>query len=162
MQTLIHNTQNPINKGRNAMKRLKVCLVVMATLFFLADIASAKDNKPDATLKLVQRGVALGIGVSWGEGTLTFNGKNYRFIIHGLSINDIGVSDVKATGKVFDLKKISDFSGSYFSVGSEATMGKGVGAIMMKNQNGVTIQIITLSKGVRIKLSVDGVELKLK
>ncbi|MBI5593892.1 MAG: DUF1134 domain-containing protein [Deltaproteobacteria bacterium] len=144
------------------MKRLKMGLVVLATLFFLAGIASARDNKPDATLKLTQRGVALGVGVSWGEGTLTFKGKNYPFTIHGLSINDIGISKVKATGKVFYLKNISDFSGSYFSVGSEATMVKGVGAILMKNENGVAIQLISLSKGARIKLSVDGVEIKLK
>ncbi len=144
------------------MKRLKNGLAVLATFIFLAGIASAADNKPDATLKLTQRGVALGIGVSWGDGVLTFKGKNYPFKIHGLSINDIGVSKVKATGKVYYLKKIEDFSGSYNSVGSEATMGKGVGAIMMKNQNGVAIELISLSKGARIKLSVDGVELKLK
>jgi hypothetical protein len=41
-------------------------------------------------------------------------------------------------------------------------MGEGVGAILMKNQNGVAIQLISLSKGVRIKLSIGGVELKLK
>ena len=144
------------------MKRYKMGLVVCAMLFFFAGMASAQDNKPDATLKLVQRGVALGIGVSWGDGTLTFKGKNYPFKIHGLSINDIGVSKVKATGKVFYLKNLSDFSGVYHSVGSEATMVKGVGAIMMKNQNGVSIQLISLSKGARLKLSVDGVELKLK
>jgi hypothetical protein len=144
------------------MKRLKVGFLVAATLFLLSGIASAQDNKPDATLKMVQRGVALGIGVSWGDGTLTFKGKQYHFVIHGLSINDIGISDVKATGKVFGLKNIQDFNGSYQSIGSESTMGKGVGAIMMKNQNGVGIQIITLSKGARIKLSIDGVELTLK
>jgi outer membrane immunogenic protein len=144
------------------MKRLKIGLAVLATLIFLACIASAADNEPDATLKLTQRGVALGIGVSWGEGTVTFKGKDYPFKIHGLSINDIGVSKVKATGKVYYLKNIEDISGTYNSLGSEATMGKGVGAIMMKNQNGVAIQLITLSKGARAKLSVDGVELKLK
>jgi hypothetical protein len=144
------------------MKRLKIALAVLATLFFLAGIASAADNKPDATLKLTQRGVALGIGVSWGEGTVTFKGKDYPFKIHGLSINDIGVSKVKATGKIYYLKKIEDFNGSYNAVGSESTMGKGVGAIVMKNQNGVAIELIALSKGARIKLSVDGVELKLK
>jgi len=144
------------------MKRLKMGLAVLATLFFLAGIASAADNKPDATLKLTERGVALGIGVSWGEGTVTFKGKDYPFKIHGLSFNDIGISEVKATGKVYYLNKIEDFSGSYNSVGSEATMGKGVGAIMMKNQNGVAIELIALSEGVRVSLSVDGVELKLK
>ena len=71
------------------MKRLKVGLAVMATLFFLAGIASAQNNKPDATLKLVQRGVALGIGLSWGEGTLAFKGKNYPFTIHGLSVDGV-------------------------------------------------------------------------
>jgi hypothetical protein len=148
--------------GENAMKWLKIGLAVLVTFFFLAGAASAADNKPDATLKLTERGVALGIGVSWGDGVLTFKGKNYPFKIHGLSMNDIGISKVKATGKVYYLNKIEDFSGSYNALGAESTMGEGVGAIMMKNENGVAIELITLSKGVRIKLSVDGVELKLK
>lgn len=144
------------------MKQFRIGLVVLASLFFLAGVASAVDTKPDATLNLTQRGVALGIGVSWGDGVLTFKGNNYPFIVHGISINDIGASKVRATGKVYNLKKIEDFSGSFFAAGSEATMGDGVGAILMKNQNGVAIQLISLSKGVRIKLSVGGVELKLK
>jgi hypothetical protein len=144
------------------MKQLKIGLVVLSTLFCLAGIATAKGNQPDATLSFVERGVALGFGVSWGEGTLAFKGKNYPFKIQGLSINDIGISKMKATGKVFDLKKIEDFNGTYNAVGSEATMGEGVGAIMMKNENGVSIQIIILSKGARIKLSFGGAELKLK
>lgn len=143
------------------MKCLRMGLVLVS-LFSLAGIASAVDNMPDATLKFTQRGVALGIGVSWGDGVLSFKGKNYPFTVHGLSINDIGVSKVIATGKVFGLKNIADFNGSFFSAGSEATMGKGVGAILMKNQNGVSIQLTSLSKGVRIKLSVGGVEFKLK
>ena len=144
------------------MKRLKMGLAVLATLFFLAGIASAADNTPDATLKLTQRGVALGFGISWGEGVLTFKGKEYHFTIHGLSFNDIGISKETATGKVYYLKKIEDLNGSYNSVGAESTMGKGVGAAVMKNQNGVAIELITLSKGARVALSVDGVELKLK
>jgi len=144
------------------MKQLKFALVVLSTLFCVAGVATAKDDRPAATLEFVERGVALGFGVSWGEGTLTFKGKSYPFKIQGLSINDIGISKVKATGKVFDLDKIEDFNGSYHAVGSEATMGKGVGAIMLKNENGVSIQIIILSKGARATLSFGGAELKLK
>ena len=147
------------------MKQLRMGLVLLAALFLSAAIVSAvsaQDNKPDATLTLVERGVAIGFGVSWGEGVVTFKGKEYPFKIHGLSFNDIGVSKVNATGKIYNLKKIEDINGSYNAVGSEATMGKGVGATMMKNQNGVAIELITLSKGARATLSVDGVELKLK
>ena len=144
------------------MKQLKMGLIVLSVFFFMAAIANAQDNHSVATLKFVERGVALGFGVSWGEGTLTFKGKKYPFKIQGLSINDIGISKVNATGKVFDLKNIEDFNGTYNAGGSEATMGEGVGAIMMKNEKGVSIQIIVLSEGARIKLSVGGVEMKLK
>jgi hypothetical protein len=144
------------------MKRLKIGLVLLATLILSAAAAPALENKPDATLKFVERGVAIGFGISWGEGAVAYKGKQYPFKIQGLSFNDIGISKVNATGKVYNLKKIEDINGSYSSVGTEATMGKGVGAIMMKNENGVSIEIITLSKGARATLSVNGVELKLK
>ena len=76
-------------KWRKILKRLRIGLAVLATLIFLTGIASAADNKPDATLKLTQRGVAIGIGVSWGDGIVTFKGKNYPFKIQGLSVDGV-------------------------------------------------------------------------
>lgn len=55
-------------------------------------MALAEEKKPDATLKLSQGQVAVGIGWNWGGGVLTYKGKNYPFKVDGLSVDDIGVT----------------------------------------------------------------------
>jgi len=42
------------------------------------------------------KAVAVGIGYSWGEGVLSFQGKEYPFKIKGLSVVDVGISSMSA------------------------------------------------------------------
>jgi hypothetical protein len=48
---LIRCIFNPKFTGGNAMKPFSLGLVVLVSLFFLAGIASATDNNPDATIE---------------------------------------------------------------------------------------------------------------
>ena len=82
------------------------CVAVFST-------AMAADPPPSGTVTLTSKAVALGIGVSWGDGTLTFGGKTYPFSVEGLSVADLGVSSVTTSGEVFNLKNVADFSGNY-------------------------------------------------
>jgi len=117
---------------------------------------------PDATLKLQSRSVALGAGVSWGEGVLTFQGKNYPVAISGLSLLDLGVSSVNATGQVYFLKQIADFSGNYFATQATFAVAGGGGELVMANGNGVFVALQSEQKGTQLTLGASGVSLKLK
>lgn len=60
------------------MKRLTVYVMVIGLV--LCGLAFAKGEKqPDAILKLSEGQVAMGIGWSWGKGTLSMKGKEYPF-----------------------------------------------------------------------------------
>lgn len=145
------------------MKRVSLFAVVMLTLFFcLSGQAVAQDQKPDATLKLSQGQVGVGIGFSWGSGTLTYKGKNYPVKVEGLSVGDVGIAKAEAAGKVYGLKKLEDFEGNYTAVTAEGTLGGGAGAVSMKNQNGVVINLLATTKGINVKLAASGVKLTLK
>ena len=72
-----------------------------------------QDGPPSGKVWVESRSVAIGIGVSWGDGKLTFQGKDHVFNVNGLSVIDLGVSKVTANGEVFNLKKLSDFNGNY-------------------------------------------------
>jgi len=144
------------------MKRLVMLSVWIMTVFmFLSGMAVAQD-KPDATLELEQGQVGLGIGFSWGEGLLTFQGKSYPFKVEGISVIDVGITKATAKGSVYGLKKLEDFNGNYTSATAEGTLGGGAGATKMKNQNGVVIDLITTTQGVNVKLAPSGVKLTLK
>ena len=148
------------------MKRLVMLTVLVMVVFvFFSGLAMAKEKakaKPDATIELKQGQVAIGIGYSWGEGVLTYKGKKYPVKVKGLSVVDVGITKATAKGNVYNLKKLEDFDGNYTSATAEGTIGGGVGATNMNNQNGVTINLVTTTKGVNLKLAASGVELMIK
>ena len=149
--------------GFFTMKRFALLTVLMLALFLcLSGLAVAQDKEPDATLELTQGQVAVGIGWSWGEGTLTYQGNKYPVTVKGLSVIDVGITKATAFGKIYGLKKLEDFDGNYTSATAEGTLGGGAGATKMKNQNGVVIDLFTTTQGLNLKLAPSGVQLMLK
>ncbi len=144
------------------MKRLTVSVLVLVIALSLFGSVFAQEEKPDATLKLSKGQVAVGIGWSWGDGVLTFKGKNYPFKVGGLSVVDVGITKANAVGKVYHLKKLSDFNGTYTGAAAEGTVGGGAGVSTMKNQNGVVIDLQSTTQGVNFKLAGEGVKFTLK
>jgi hypothetical protein len=142
--------------------RARVMGVVVSSLLMMTALAVAQDGPPSGKVWIESTSVAVGIGVSWGDGKLTFQGKDHTFNVKGLSVVDLGVSKITATGEVFDLKKLSDFSGNYVAGKAGATVGGGAGAVIMKNQNGVVLKLTSTSQGVQLTLAGAGVDIKLK
>jgi hypothetical protein len=60
--------------------------------------AIAQDHPPSGTVSITATSVAAGVGVQWGEGILTFAGKQYPFSLQGLQIVGVGYSRVTAEG----------------------------------------------------------------
>src|SRR4030067_2700541 len=123
---------------RFKMNRFSAMVLVLGMVVALTGLAFAaeKEKTPDATLKLSEGQGAVGIGWSWGKGGLTLKGKDYPFKVGGLSVGDVGITTATAEGKVYNLKKLEDFNGTYVSAAAEGTVGGGGGATGMKNQNG--------------------------
>ena len=142
--------------------RARVMSVVVSSLLMVSALAIAQDGPPSGKVWVESRTVAIGVGVSWGDGKLTYEGKEHTFSVKGLSVIDLGVSKVTATGEVFNLKKLSDFDGNYVAGKAGATVGGGAGVVAMKNQNGVVMQLTGTGQGVQLTLGGAGVDVKLK
>src|SRR5947208_15945021 len=128
-------------KGERAMRRM-IGLMSIVALGFCLTAAGAEDKTPDATLRLSGGSLAAGVGVHWGGGTLNYKGKEYPIDVKGLSVGDVGVTKVEASGKVYNLSKLADFDGNYTAAGAGLTAAGGAGAAVMKNQNGVTVELV--------------------
>jgi hypothetical protein len=113
-------------------------------------------------VKIQSRSVALGAGVSWGDGVISYQGKDYPFTISGLSLLDLGVSSVSATGRVYSLKDISSFSGNYVASQATFAVAGGGGELVMANGNGVFIALQSEQSGTQLTLGASGVSLRLK
>ena len=145
------------------MKRLALFTVVALTVFLcLSGLAVAQDKKPDATLSMSEGQVAFGIGFNWGKGVMDYQGKKYNFKVKGISVIDIGITKATSAGKVYNLKKLEDFNGNYTAASAEGTVAGGAGALTMKNQNGVVIDLVSTTKGANLKLAVEGVSFTLE
>ncbi len=137
-------------------------LVAVAALALVVTGAQAAEETPDATLKLSGGSVAVGIGYSWAGGTLTYQGKDYPVDVKGLSIGDVGITSAEASGKVYNLKKLDDFDGNYTAAAVGATLAGGASATAMKNQNGVKVELVTTTQGLKLVLGAGGVDMKIK
>ena len=136
-------------------------LAMVAAFVCVSGLATA-DEKPDGTVSIESKSVALGVGVSWGDGKLRFKGKTHTFSIKGLSVLDLGISKVSAQGKVYHLAKVEDFSGNYAAAEAGAAVGGGMGVITLKNQNGVVMELHSTQSGVKLTAAGEGLDVKLK
>jgi hypothetical protein len=144
------------------MRRTVLSLVAIVSVAILPSLALAKSSHPDATVSLSGKSVAVGVGYSWGKGTLHYKGKNYPFTVDGLSVGDVGASSVTATGSVYHLKTVDDFSGQYTAVSAGATVGGGGGVATMKNANGVVMNLKSTTRGVKLTAAVDGIKVQVE
>jgi hypothetical protein len=134
---------------------------VAATAVLLASPALAQPA-PDANIDLTGRSVAVGVGYTWGGGTLHYRGKDYPLKIKGVSVIDVGISKFSARGGVYKLRQVTDIEGVYHALEVGATVAAGAGAATMGNDKGVQIRLSTSSAGLHFKLAPEGVIIDLQ
>ena len=117
---------------------------------------------PSGSVTLSSKSIAIGFGVNWGDGTLNFQSKNYPLTISGLSLLDLGVSRVSATGKVYNLNKPSDISGNYAATQATFAVAGGTGELAMINDKGVVIRLTSDQTGTQLTAGPAGMTIQLK
>lgn len=116
---------------------------------------------PPAFVELQRSSIGAGIGISWGHGTLSFEGNSYAFSVKGLSVGDVGAAKIIAEGAVENMESLSDFAGTYVAVEAGATAGKGVSSLTMMNEHGVTISLASQREGLGLTLGAQGFKVAL-
>lgn len=157
------------------MKLSKFAQIMTALTFFtlFATTAAAGDAArgeyrdfskmiPDATMEFDVKSFKLLVGGSLGSGTLHYQGKIYPLEVKALSAGGIGYREVRGTGKVYGLKNVEDFSGTYGGGVLSGTAGKaGAGGATFENTKNVVLQIQLLeSSGLQLAASLTGVEIE--
>jgi hypothetical protein len=121
-------------------------------------LAAAKT--PDAQITIDETQFGFIIGGSIGDGVLNIDGKKHPFKIGGLGAGaNIGISQMSASGNVYDLKKIEDFPGTYGRVGGSVAAGMGLGSMTLRNEKGVTLELKGTTQGLQFDISASGVNI---
>jgi hypothetical protein len=142
-------------------RMLLFVLGVSVTFLGLAGRAAAEE-RADCTVRLTEKSVAVGIGVSWGRGELTCGAKTYRFKVSGVTVQDVGASETDATGFVYDLHDHRDFAGTYTAVTAGAVAGGGTSITTMRNAKGVRVTLRATKEGAQLTAGPEGMKITLE
>ena len=123
---------------------------------------SGESQKPVGKVTIESKSIAAGIGVTWGDGKLTFKGKEYPFSIDGLTVVDFGISKASATGDVYNLADPAKFGGTYVAGEAGFALAGGVGGMVLRNSDGVVMHVRSTSKGAKLQLGPSGMSIKMK
>ena len=152
----------------------KLILSLVATLFVSTALAAgdasstpppiADEAIPSAYVWLSGGSVAVGIGYTWGHGTL-YNSKDqkqYKFKLSGVSVADVGGAGITAEGEVYNLATPADLGGNYRAVTAGVTIIEGGSVAYLKNDKGVVIKLHSQTGGLRFNLSANGMHITLQ
>jgi len=117
---------------------------------------------PPPFVELERKSVGAGLGISWGDGTIYWEGQEHAFSVKGVKVGDVGLAKMVGEGHVQNLENLEDFAGTYVAVGAGATAGKGGSAVTMRNENGVVISLRSQAEGVGLNLGPEGFQVELQ
>ena len=134
------------------------------TILLIAGCASttqAPSTPPSATVSIREWSAAYYAQAEHGKGTLYYNGQSHRFTISGGGLGGSGVQKTSATGKVYNLNKLSDFSGTYHGISTGLTLIEGKMHAKLTNQNGVVMYLAGETEGLASSLGAQAFSVQL-
>src|SRR5207248_8278449 len=90
-----------------------------------ASMTTAPSTPPSATVSIREWSAAYYASAAAGKGTLNYNGRRHHFTISGVRAGGAGDQKTSPTGKVYNLSKLSDFSGTYHGISSGLSLIEG-------------------------------------
>ncbi len=145
------------------MGRTSIRLLIIGGILLVLTITRVAAQEPDGTIRITGRSVAPAVGLTWGGGVLSYQGKDYPFSFDAAGLSrevNVDMDVAELTGEVSNLKNLEDFNGNYMGVEAE-TDGGGTRATV-QNQNGVVIKIVAKTPGLKFQLGPDGLKIELK
>jgi hypothetical protein len=154
------------------VKIMRKSLLSFFAMVLVSAAAAAADSSapvsegaiPSAYVWLSGGSVAVGIGFTWGHGTLYYSKdqKQYKFKLSGVSVADVGGAGITAEGEVYNLASPADLSGDYSAVTAGVTVIEGGSVAYLKNNKGVVIKLHSQTGGLRFNLSANGMHITLQ
>ncbi len=147
---------------RRLLGGLALCAGLAAALPATAAPDPAAPGAPDGRVTIIAHSAAVGVGYDWGNGTLTYRHHTYHFQLKGVTVAAVGFSSIVGHGRVYNLHRLGDFTGTYASSTGAVTAGKGIGGEFLVNGQGVQLRIDDVTRGAELSGSADGIQISLQ
>ena len=126
-----------------------------------ASMTQAPSTPPSATVSIREWSAAYYGSATAGQGILNYNGQRHRFTISGVGVGGAGGQKISATGKVYNLNNLSDFSGTYHGISRGLTLIEGKMHAKLTNGNGVTMYLAGQTQGIASSMGAQAFEVSL-
>ena len=137
-----------------------IAILAIGVIAIVQTTAAEEELVESGTLSMTSWKVAFIGSAGQSKGKLSYQGKTRKFKMTGLGIGGIGISTSSATGVVYNMKTMDDFTGSYTSARSGVTLGDSEfikdRMLWLENEKGVKIKLTTDKAGLELNLGVDG------
>ena len=147
------------------MSRTLLGLIIVSSLSLVSNFSPLSAQVAESTVKITSRMVAPGVGLSWGEGVLSYQGRDYPFTFQAKGLFrdvDAAITAAELSGQVLNLKNPEDFSGNYQKVEPEGSAAGDGTRARMKNQKGVIVDLVSTVEGRKFTLAREGMNIELK
>lgn len=141
---------------------LRSTLSIAAAPLALSGIADAAASEATGRIsfRLVRAGFVLGF--AGGSGRLRFNGERYNINVGGVSFGaTIGASSADFTGRVYNLRRVSDIEGSYTATGAGLAVAGGGTTARLRNSRGVVLEVSGKQIGFMASIDLSGMRITL-
>jgi hypothetical protein len=138
--------------------------IASVTILLFAGCASmtqAPSTPPSATVRIREWSAAYYAQAETGKGTLYYHGQRHHFTISGGGVGGSGAQKVSATGKVYNLNNLSNFSGTYHGISRGLTLIEGQMHAKLTNGNGVVMYLAGQTEGLASSLGAQAFEVNL-
>jgi len=146
----------------NKIRRISRFALFFLVTAFASHAVAAEKATPSGKVTISSTSIAAGIGVTWGDGKLTFKGKEYPFSVDGLTLVDWGIAKAQANGDVYNLTDPAKLAGTYVAAEAGLTLAGGLGGMVLRNSDGVILHLRSVSQGARLQLGTSGLKITMK
>lgn len=159
MSQLLPSMRRAVFRVRRAPLQSWVMAIASSLALFAGTWAAAEETlNPSGAIRVEQVQVAFIGSGNLGGGELDFQGKTYEFTVGGLGVGGFGLSRIEAVGQVYNLTRLSDFSGMYVQARYGMAAGDvSAGELWLQNTNGVVIGLDAERSGLALSLGGDAV-----
>jgi hypothetical protein len=136
-------------------------IVIALVAMLAAGLSPARADSGTVRISFIKAGWV--VGGSFGNGTLTFQGRTYPLSVGGLSYGfTFGGSQTNLRGRVSNISRASDIEGVYGAAGAGGTVIRGPQAIILTNRKGAVLELSGNQTGLMVNLDLAGMALTLK
>jgi hypothetical protein len=139
----------------------KLCsAIIIAAAMLVACLSQSYADNGTVRLKITKVGFIVGVG--GGSGTLTFQGKQYRLSVGGVSAGTIGAAGADLVGTASNLRTAADIVGTYSAVSAGVAVAGGGKAATLQNSKGVVLRLQGRQVGFEASLSLSGMTISMQ